>query len=155
DARKDQRALQLASELRASSYRITSRARDATAGNPEAFGELQVVINDMGRSWDQLGTADNQTRPVLLQQLYDLDSVWLRVKEASEQGILQNKDTIIFGHQVADPLAQSIPELQAEHRNIVDILLENRAPADQVSVAQTQSWRAERIGRNIEKMLVG
>ena len=154
DAKKDQRALQLASELRASSYRITSLARDATAGEGEAFSELQTVIADMEKSWTQLRTADNQTRLVLRQQLNDFDNVWLRVKENSEV-ITNNRETITFLHQVANALNDSIPELQAEHNNIVDILLENRAPADQVSVAQMQSWRAERIGRNIEKMLVG
>ena len=45
--------------------------------------------------------------------------------------------------------------LQGEHNNIVEILLENNAPSDQVAVAQMQSWRAERIGRNIDKMLRG
>ncbi len=155
DAQKDQRALQLASELRASSYRITPLARDATSGNPGAFSELESVIGEMERTWGQLRTADEQTRYALLQQINDFDNVWLRIKESSEKGIIENRETIIFIHQVANTLSESIPELQAEHRNIVDILLENEAPADQVSVAQTQSWRAERIARNLEKMLVG
>ncbi|MEC8428186.1 MAG: methyl-accepting chemotaxis protein, partial [Pseudomonadota bacterium] len=58
-------------------------------------------------------------------------------------------------NDVATTLNESLPELQAEHNNIVEILLDNRAPADQVSVAQMQSWRAERIGRNVDKMLRG
>ena len=52
-------------------------------------------------------------------------------------------------------LNDSLPELQAEHSTIVEILLDKNAPADQVSVAQKQSWLVERIGRNVDKMLRG
>src|SRR5690606_18739391 len=50
---------------------------------------------------------------------------------------------------------ENLPTLQAQHVNIVETLLENNAPADQVSQAQMQSLRAERIGRNVDKMLRG
>jgi Methyl-accepting chemotaxis protein len=154
NAERDQFYLQQASDLRASSFRLASLSRDATAGDEPAFGELQGVVAAMERSWAQLKAADTQTRIVLADQVAAFDGVWTRVKRSS-QVITENKDTIIFLHDVATTLNESLPELQAEHNNIVEILLENRAPADQVSVAQMQSWRAERIGRNVDKMLVG
>ncbi|SMF61078.1 twitching motility protein PilJ [Alteromonadaceae bacterium Bs31] len=154
NAERDQSYLQWASDLRASSFRLASLSRDATAGNEAAFAQLSEVVAGMDRSWAQLRGADEKTRAVLAQQVAAYDGVWSRVKENS-QVITQNKDTIIFLHDVATTLNESLPELQAEHNNIVEILLENRAPADQVSVAQMQSWRAERIGRNVDKMLRG
>ena len=68
---------------------------------------------------------------------------------------MQNRETILFLNDVASTLTKTLPEVQQEHNNIVEILLDNRAPADQVASAQMQSWRVERIGRNVDKMLRG
>ena len=56
--------------------------------------------------------------------------------------ILKNQETVLFLHNVADTLNQAIPQLQSEHNLIVEILLDNNAPSNQVAVAQMQSWRA-------------
>ncbi|WP_045856022.1 methyl-accepting chemotaxis protein [Teredinibacter purpureus] len=154
NAERDQGYLQNASNLRASSFRLASLSREATSGDESAFSELRDVVVTMEQSWAQLKAADPQTRIVLSKEIAAFDGVWSRVKQGS-QVITENEDTIIFLHDVATTLNESLPELQAEHNNIVEILLENSAPADQVSVAQMQSWRAERIGRNVDKMLRG
>ena len=154
NAERDQQYLQLAGDLRASSFRLASLSRDATSGNEQAFAQLQDVVAGMESSWATLKGADEQTRIALAEQLASFDGVWTRVKKEA-QVITQNKDIIIFLHDVATTLNESLPELQDEHNNIVEILLENRAPADQVSVAQMQIWRAERTGRNVDKMLRG
>jgi twitching motility protein PilJ len=154
DAQRDQNYLQLTSDLRALSYRVTSLSRDATAGNSAAFDELQNVTSEMDAIWGRLKASDPETRQTLSDEIAAVERVWRRVQENS-QAITQNEDTIVFLHDVATTLNESLPELQAEHNNIVEILLENEAPADQVSVAQMQSWRAERIGRNVDKMLRG
>jgi|GEM_PF-4347855 len=154
NAERDQQYLQLASDLRASSFRLASLSRDATAGQGQAFSQLQEVTASMENSWARLRSADNQTRMVLSAEVAAFDGVWSRVKKQSKE-ITDNKDTIVFLHDVATTLNESLPELQAEHNNIVEILLENRAPSDQIATAQMQSWRAERIGRNVDKMLRG
>ncbi len=154
DSQRDQNYLRMAAELRAQSYRLTSLSRDATAGDEQAFNELQGVVANMDRTWSRLKASDNHTRVVLAEQFAEFDGIWTRIKDNSEV-ILSNKETIVFLHDVANTLNESLPELQTEYTNIVDILLENNAPAEQISVAQTQSWYAERIGRNVDKMLVG
>lgn len=151
---KDQGYLQLTAELRALSFQVTSLAREATSGNEEAFPKLADVINQMGSIWDRLRASDIDTRTALAEEFAGFDAIWQSVK-ANASTIVTNKDTIIFLNDVAITLNESLPELQAEHNNIVEILLESDAPADQVSVAQMQSWRAERIGRNVDKMLRG
>ncbi len=154
DASRDQDYLQLTADLRAYSYRVSSLSRDATSGNEEAFAELQSVLKSMEQIWGKLSSADPNTRTALADQLGSYSGVWKKV-QSDAQTIIDNKDTIIFLNDVAITLNESLPELQAEHNYIVEILLENDAPADQVAVAQMQSWRAERIGRNVDKMLRG
>jgi twitching motility protein PilJ len=154
DSTRDQRYLQLVGELRVQSYQVTTLARDATNGSAEAFGQLQQVVNNMRQTWDRLRAADPGTRTAVASELARYDSVWQRV-QGNAANIIDNQETIIFLHDVATTLNQSLPELQAEYENIKDILLENDAPADQVAAAQEQTWRAERIGRNVDKMLAG
>lgn len=154
DSQRDQSYLNLVSELRASSYQLTSLSRDATGGDEQAFGELERVVNRMDASWSKLKASDSHTQTVLRQELTDLDKIWTRLQDNSNV-IVENKKTILFLHDVANTLNESLPELQAEHNNIVDILLENAAPGEQVAVAQNQVFLAERIGRNVDKMLVG
>ncbi|BFM18545.1 chemotaxis chemoreceptor PilJ [Maricurvus nonylphenolicus] len=154
DAARDQQYLQLTAELRALSYRVTSLSRESTSGNEQAFAELKGVVDSMDSTWNQLRGSDKRTRTALADEMAGYEGTWKRVK-ANAETIITNKDTIIFLNDVATTLNESLPELQAEHNNIVEILLENDAPADQVAVAQMQSWRAERIGRNVDKMLRG
>ncbi|WNO09358.1 methyl-accepting chemotaxis protein [Teredinibacter sp. KSP-S5-2] len=154
DAARDQSYLQTIGNLRASSYQLTALTRDATGGDQEAFTQLSRVVASMESYWQQLKSSDNQTRLILSKEISAFEGVWNEVS-SNAKVIIENKDTIVFLHDVATTLNESLPELQAEHNNIVEILLENEAPADQVSVAQMQSWRAERIGRNVDKMLRG
>ena len=154
DAVRDQKYLGMTAELRALSFRVTSLSRDATSGQEQAFTELSSVLDSMDRSWTQLRSGDAAMRAALADELAGFEGVWQRVKSNADT-IITNKDTILFLNDVADTLNRSLPELQAEHNYIVEILLENNAPADQVAVAQMQSWRAERIGRNVDKMLAG
>ncbi|MFL0796280.1 MAG: methyl-accepting chemotaxis protein [Cellvibrionaceae bacterium] len=163
DANKDQAFLQLVADLRVQAYRVGSLARDATSGNQEAFSELGKVTQSMEASWTALSKGDSVRVPMggltkevghATPELTTYDGIWNRLRNNS-QIITTNRETIVFLNDVANTLNKSLPEVQQEHNNIVEVLLDNRAPADQVSVAQMQSWRAERIGRNVDKMLRG
>jgi twitching motility protein PilJ len=151
---KDQHLRDMVAELRASSYQLTSLSRDATAGNKQAFERLSRLVTRMDTSWTQFKDSDPQTRAALNREMTAYEGVWSRVRDNS-QVITNNEAAIILMHDVATTLNEALPQLQAEHDNIVEILLENRAPAEQVSMAQRQSWFAERIGRNVDKMLRG
>lgn len=151
---KDQGYLQNVSDLRALSYRLTGLSRASTEGDEESFAELQQVITSMNNDWTELKTSGIQLRSSVQEDFRNFESIFQRIQD-NISVILQNEDTILFLHDVATTLNESLPELQAEHNSIVEILLENNSPGEQVSVAQTQSWRAERIGRNVDKMLRG
>jgi twitching motility protein PilJ len=133
---------------------VGSHAPAATAGDEQAFAELEKVITQMSAAWNQLQGADAETRRALDQELAAYGQIWRQVREQADT-IIGNKGSIIFLNDVASTLNDSLPELQAEHNNIVEILVSNNAPSTQVEQAQLQVWRAERIGRNIDKMLQG
>ena len=151
---KDQHLRDMVAELRASSYQLTSLSRDATAGNKQAFERLSRLVTKKDTTWTQFKDSDPQTRAALNKEMTAYEGVWSRVRDNSHV-ITENEAAIILMHDVATTLNEALPQLQAEHDNIVEILLENRAPAEQVSMAQRQSWFAERIGRNVDKMLRG
>lgn len=150
----DQHLKDLVSELRASSYQLSSLSRDATAGNEQAFSRLERLVENMDDTWGQLRSPQGQTGAALAGVLTSYEGVWNRLRDSSRV-IIDNKDVIILMHEVATTVNEALPSMQSEHDNIVEILLETRAPAEQVSMAQRQSWFAERIGRNVEVMLQG
>ena len=157
DAGFDSRYLELTGELRVLSQQISTSSRQATAGEAAAFDQLSKSTNKFNEAMGILrnGTPSLPSPQALLgSELAELNGLWDDVS-FSAGTIVDNRERILFLHEVAKTLNDSIPELQAEYNNVVEILLENRAPADQVAVAQKQSWLAERIARNVDKMLLG
>ena len=154
DASNDQRYIQQVADLRAQAYQLTSLARDATSGDDKAFDQLTSVVSGMGSTWEMLKSSDERTRQQLNAEFNNFEAIWGRVK-TNAQAIATNKDLIVTLNNVGKNLNENLPSLQTEHNNIVDILLESDAPAEQAIQAQLLSWRAERIGRNVDKMLRG
>ena len=154
DSRRDQSYMQLVSELRASSYRVTSLSRDAIAGSEDALKELDSVITSMGNTWSQLQLSDPQTRQMLSTELSSFEAVWMRTK-SSVKVIVDRQAQIKLLNDVAAELNTTLPAIQLELDNVVDILLDGNASPIQVEKVRELSWLSERIGRNIDKMLRG
>lgn len=157
DANYDAEYRKLAGDIRVLSQQLATASRQATAGEEKAFdvlaearAQLNTTVTTLRNGKDGLPSP----KSMLGAQLSDLDKLWNGVNQASTT-IVDNRGRIIFLHQVAKTLSGSIPELQAKYNDVVDILLENNAPADQTVVAQRQSWLAERIARNVDRMLLG
>lgn len=151
DAAQDRQNLGHVAELRALSYRLAGLTRDATNGEKAAFTELRSVVDQMDSSWSQLRDGGGEL-PAGSLAAFESSFASIRA-EAGE--ILEGQETILFLHDVVSTLNGRLPQLQEQHAQVVDILLSSRAPAEQVAVAQAQSWRAERVGRNVDKMLAG
>lgn len=157
DANYDAEYRKLAGDIRVLSQQLATASRQATAGEEKAFdvldearAQLNTTVTTLRNGKDGLPSP----KSMLGAQLSDLEKLWDGVNKASTT-IVDNRGRIIFLHQVAKTLSGSIPELQAKYNDVVDILLENNAPADQTVVAQRQSWLAERIARNVDRMLLG
>jgi len=151
----DQHYLELTGELRVLSQQIATSAREATGGKAAAFDTLKKTRGEFDQVLQTLLKGDSQApAPESLTELNELNGLWTKVNTAAGT-IVNNRERVLFLHDVAKTLNDSIPELQQEYNNVVEILAQGGASADQVMVAQRQSWLAERIARNVDKMLEG
>jgi twitching motility protein PilJ len=153
----DQRYLEMTGELRVLSQQIATASREATAGTATAFDTLNKTRAEFDKVLKTLINGDDKLpspQHMLGGELQNLNGLWAKVNSAAGT-IVTNRERVLFLHDVAKTLNDSIPELQQEYNNVVEILVQNRAPGDQVMVAQRQSWLAERIARNVDKMLEG
>lgn len=153
----DARYLELAGDLRVLMQEVSTSSRQAAAGDAKAFDDLEkgrVGFDQTLKTFNE-GTSDLPSPSNLLaNELTPLNKLWKDVNGAAET-IVNNRERILFLHQVAKNLNESIPELQKEYNFVVENMLANNAPADQVAMAQKQAWLAERIARNVDKMLEG
>lgn len=151
-----------ATELRVLSQRIAKNALEAAAGNTDAFALLDQARVNFGLEWDAIKNgspdeglqADSVFVTTATQEMADVERVWKQVSDNSD-AILEGRQTVINLHDVARALNDNIPVLQEEYDLVVQTLVDSRAPADQVAVAQRQSLLAERIVRSVNKVLEG
>ena len=158
-ASHESRYVELTGELRVLSQQIYTRAREANDGNSAAFGDLAQAANRFDSQLNILKGGDPERGlPPLKNRLPsdvgDVEKVWQELSGAVDT-IVANRDRILFLHEVAHTLNASIPDLQREYGNVVEVLMESGAPADQVALAQKQAWLAERVARNVDRMLTG
>ena len=148
-----------AGELRVLSQRIAKNATEAAAGKAEAFALLKDARNDFDRRWGYLTKGDPDTGLPMVSfevapQMDAVEKDWNRLRRDTDV-ILSSEQTVLSLHQVAATLSETIPQLQVEYEEVVDILLQSGAPSAQVAVAQRQSLLAERILGAVNKVLAG
>ncbi|MFS2161755.1 methyl-accepting chemotaxis protein [Pseudomonas sp. Pseusp122] len=148
-----------AGELRVLSQRIAKNATEAASGKAQAFRLLTDARNDFDLRWGYLNKGDKSTglpaAPVAVRdELKAVQNDWETLRKSTDV-ILASEQTVLSLHQVAATLAETIPQLQVEYEKVVDILLQNKAPASQVAVAQRQSLLAERILGSVNTVLSG
>jgi twitching motility protein PilJ len=81
--------------------------------------------------------------------------IWDQRIKVNAATIYENKDTILLVNDVATRLGQTIPEIQQQYDDVITAMIESSTPAEQVDHARAQSWRAERLGRSIDKITAG
>jgi twitching motility protein PilJ len=148
-----------AGELRVLSQRIAKNASEAATGKAAAFKLLADARNDFDTRWQYLKKGDKNTglpaAPAeVTDELKAVQNDWENLRKSTDV-ILSREQTVLSLHQVAATLAETIPQLQIESEKVVDILLQNRAPAGQVALAQRQSLLAERILGAVNTVLSG
>ncbi len=145
-----------ASDLRVLSQEIAKNATEAASGKPAAFEQLKKSRNEFEQKLNLITQGNNATSlPASTLPLETgVSQRWETVKTNADR-ILENKDTVLNLHQIAKILNETIPQLQIEYEDVVMNLLANDAPADQISVAERQSLRAERIVRSVNNILSG
>ena len=145
-----------ASDLRVLSQEVAKNATEAAAGKEEAFEQLKRSRDDFERKLGLIVSGNEATDlpASSLPEETGVNARWETLKQNTDR-ILANQETVLTLHQIAETLNETIPQLQIEYEDVVMILLENDAPADQISVAERQSLRAERIVRSVNNILTG
>ena len=157
DADRDAKYLEIASDMRVLLHQISTSSRAATAGDASAFATLKKASERFEQTNRVLQTGNSKLPGVgvmMREELKALGSIWRGVKNNAET-IVNNRDRILFLHDVAKTLNESIPELQREYNRVVEVLLDRNASNEQIVYAQKQLLLAERIARNVDKMLSG
>jgi len=156
DSNHDKEYAGHASDLRVLSQEIAKNAGEASDGKSEAFDQLKRSRDDFERKLNLIvqGNTETNLPPTELASETGVVKRWNEVKNNTDQ-ILANQDTVLSLHLVAETLNETIPQLQVEYDDVVQILLEGEAPADQIAVAQRQSLLAERIVRSVNNVLSG
>jgi twitching motility protein PilJ len=156
DSRHDKDYSAYASDLRVLSQEVAKNATEAASGKEEAFAQLKRSREDFEKLLGYVVNGNQETGlpPSNLPIETGVTSRWESVRRNADR-ILENKETVLTLHQIAATLNETIPQLQIEYEDVVSILLDNDAPADQISVAERQSLRAERIVRSVNNILSG
>lgn len=155
----DKQYIRHAGELRVLSQEIAKNANEAASGKAEAFAGLERASNEFKRRWGYLKQGDAgeglPSSPVQVKSdMSAVQGVWEQVQVDANQ-ILASKESVLALHKVAEALSETVPQLQTEYDDAIAILLQNRTSADQIAIAQRQSWLAERIARNVNIILEG
>jgi twitching motility protein PilJ len=156
DSQHDQQYIAHTAELRVLSQEIAKNATEAAGGTASAFDALRRSRDEFERLWSYLinGNPDTGLPPSDTAQESDVQQTWQTVRDNADS-ILSTRDAVLGLHEVAQTLNETIPQLQVEYDDIVQILLENGAPAAQIALAQRQSLLGERIVRSVNNVLSG
>ena len=148
-----------AGELRVLSQQISKTATEAAGGNAEAFGQLREARDGFQARWNYLTDGRQETglpaTPSALQEPLALAQAdWDRVR-VNADSIISSQTTVLTLNEVALTLADTIPQMQIEYEDVVEVLIDIGAPADQVAIAQRQALYAERILNSVNSVLAG
>lgn len=158
-ATNDKEYLAHAGELRVLSQRIAKNVSEAAADSEEGFRSLREARSEFDNRWNHIqhGNADTGLPAAPAQMAAEVEAVahdWQQLRRHSGV-ILDSQETVAALHELASTLADTIPQLQLEYEEVVDILLRANAPSDQVAIAQRQSLLAERVNTSVTRVLSG
>jgi twitching motility protein PilJ len=151
-----QHFLKQTEDLRSADYRLVSSLRLAVAGNDLSFEDAKETFIDMTQIWEELnGPTNKAITSSVSSQMASVGEIWDQRIKVNAATIYENKDTILLVNDVATRLGQTIPEIQQQYDDVITAMIESSTPAEQVDHARAQSWRAERLGRSIDKITAG
>lgn len=141
-------------ELRVLSQRIAKNASDAASGNENAFLLLDEAKREFALRFNLLLKGDGGRSVFSVADLKPLAIVWQGLNTEVIK-IVENEDTVIEFKEAATAFTLGVPQLQRSYDEVVKALVKNGAAPAQVSEAQKQIWRAERIVSGVNSILTG
>ena len=148
-----------AAQLQVLSQQIAVHASTAVSGEEEAFSLLAESVSSFDRIVNDLNGAELSLLPLAnteipAGQIAGVAATWSETR-AEAENILATQASILSLHSQTTTLNETMPQLQIEYDEVVSILLDSNAPADQIALAQRQPWLAERIMGNVSRVLEG
>src|SRR5690606_1389355 len=130
-------------EPRVLSQQTSKSPPEAATGTREAFPLLPQARNDYEQRWRCLTNGRDvtglpPTPGALSEELAAAGADWEKLRNNAD-AILSSEETVLALHEVAAQLSDTVPQLQVEYEDVVDVLIESGASAHQVSMAQRQS----------------
>ena len=157
DTNRDAGYRELVGNLRVLSQQIEANAREAVDGDAAAFTNLERARAEFDRTLNDLANGTGSLpspRELLADELALIGETWSAVDPAAAT-IVARKDSIEFLSRTSETLAGSIGDVQTRTARIAEVLAGSGATVRQVALAERQSWLAERISRNLDRMLEG
>jgi twitching motility protein PilJ len=147
--------LKTSDDLRSANYRFVEALRFAVAGAELSFDEANETLSDMAQLWGELEGAKNKAvMGAIADQTAPARDAWSRLKLDGET-VYKNKAILLQVHDISERLKQTIPQIQEQYEAVGERMLQSGASAQEIANAQSQSWLAERIARNIDKLSAG
>lgn len=140
----------MATELATLIFPAASLAERAAVGDARASAALDQLIQRVDSLWVQLRTGSTSIAP---ERLDAFEASWRPVKTAADI-LFADKDSISTLRGLAGALAEALPRVQDAYAKLMEALIAAPAPADQVLAAHAQSLRAEKIGRNLDRLFI-
>jgi twitching motility protein PilJ len=155
----DEAYLLRTAEQRVISQAIAKNALSSASGDQEAFGQLREsrdaferLITELKRGVPQIDLPASPAE--VAKPLRDMENAWLELRQNADD-ILSNKESIITVREFINVITEFVPQLEALSQEVISLLVERNAAPKQISIASQQLMLAERIDKNVTKVLVG
>ncbi len=143
--------------LRVLSQQIEAAAREAVGGDPQALAALERARAEFASTFTELDRGSERLpspRALLPEELAGIDAAWAEVEPAAA-GIVARRENIRFLGELSATAGGSIGEVQKHVARVAETLAAGGAPVRQAALAERQNWLAERIARNLDRILRG
>jgi twitching motility protein PilJ len=148
------------SELRVLSQQIATNATEAANGKSDAFSRLESARFGFDTRWLKIRNGDPQEglsadSEFVTNDEYtvgQLQAVWQQVSSSADS-ILKSETDVIELYSLVRRLKNIIPSLLTDSESVVDALVQSGAPADQVTLAERQVLRLERMQNSLNQVL--
>ncbi len=156
---QDRQYVALAAEVQVLSQQLATNASEAGGGSIQAFDELQSTRDRIENNLTLLDQGDvasglKPTPPGAQPALWDVRQIWERVRSSTDD-ILARTDVVRNLAAAAAAFADNMPRLQARTEEVVQLMIRQRAPQDQIYVATRQMVLADRMLRSVGEILQG
>ena len=141
------------------SQTMTKFALEAAQGQEKAFLQLKRLRDLYASRFRELKEGDPASNfapspPEVAATLTSVENVWNTYRSDTDS-ILARQDAILSLGKSVSAIGENIPSLLATSDEVVELLIEQSAPQEQIYIATRQLMLTQRIGNNVAKVLAG